>query len=543
MKGALVFGALLVAAGCQDLEVTYQNNPSTEEALSTPVAVENVIAAAFQDIWWPRLHGYGDLYNYYPDASGSFARTWSRRGVIPGQEPRVELDNGPEASSVWLPRVTWDGFASGLANTNDGLRVILNQDMVIEVPDSDGGDLVDRTDRAVTWARLWQGINMGYMALTHDQMAPADETTRIGSPADWEGPNLTPYDVVMPRAIGYIERAIELAENGDEWTTPNTFVNGQSYSNSEVVQFAHTMIARLLVLNARTPEERAAVDWEKVQFHAERGLTFDFGPELQSGTITSFGWVQRLILNINNGQIFRVGPRVVGMADVSGAYQEWLATDLDQREGFLIESPDPRAVGAELEGEEQAPGSRWTRGPSIVNPDRGSYLESFYLNWNIENQYGADWTSGLVPVAREVENRLYLAEAHLRQNNPQMAAELINVSRTADQMVDGEVYEQQLEPVTASGVPQAQDCVPRARFGAAPLGECGTLLDALLYERQMEVVDTDPMYAWLDNRGFGFLPAGQLVHMPVPGRYLVSMELPIYSFGGIGGPGAADGYP
>lgn len=555
MKYALVLGALLVAAGCQDLEVTYENTPGTEEALSTPTAVENVIAASFADIWWPRMHSSfsnnsGDMYNYYPEASGSWARTWSNRGLIPGQEPRVEFDNGPEAPTVWIPRVTWDGFASGLANANDGLRVILNQDMRIELPDGDGddGDLVDRTDRATAWARLWQGINLGYMALTHDQLAPADETTSIGSPADWEGPNLTPYDEVMPMAIAHIERAIEIAETGDQWVTPDIYVNGQSYDNSQVVEFAHTMIARMLVLVARTPEERAAVDWAKVQHHAERGLTFDFGPELQSGTITSFGWIQRLVLNINNSAIFRVSPRVLGMADVSGNFLEWLATDLDLREGFCIESPDRRAVGpnagsGDTPCSDGDPGSVFTTGPSIINPDRGTYLESFYLNWRLDNQEGTDWTSGFAPVAREVENRLYLAEAHLRQGNPGVAADLINESRMADQVVGSDVYQQDLEPVTADGVPQAEDCVPRARFGAAALGECGTLMDALLYERTIELMDLDPMRTWMDNRGFGYLPEGQLYHMPVPGRYLVSMEVPIYTFGGIGRPGSAEGYP
>jgi hypothetical protein len=44
---------------------------------------------------------------------------------------------------------------------------------------------------------------------------------------------------------------------------------------------------------------------------------------------------------------------------------------------------------------------------------------------------------------------------------------------------------------------------------------------------------------WADRRGLGTLITGTTLHLPIPGRYLVSMGIPIYSFGGVGGPGAA----
>lgn len=53
----------------------------------------------------------------------------------------------------------------------------------------------------------------------------------------------------------------------------------------------------------------------------------------------------------------------------------------------------------------------------------------------------------------------------------------------------------------------------------------------------------DPFRAWMDYRGFGFLQAGTPTQMPVPGRYLVSLGLPLYTFGGVGGEGSAVGPP
>jgi hypothetical protein len=84
------------------------------------------------------------------------------------------------------------------------------------------------------------------------------------------------------------------------------------------------------------------------------------------------------------------------------------------------------------------------------------------------------------------------------------------------------------------GVVQAADCVPRTKTGA-----CGSLWDALIYERSIESAGADALRAWYDNRGSGLLQPGTTIHMPIPGRYLVSLGIPIYSFGGVGGQGAA----
>lgn len=551
-KGSLVLGTLLIAAACQDLEVTNQNAPGPAQALSTPEAVENVVTSAF-GLWWGRLHNSGDVYNYYPDASGAFVRSWSSRGVIPGQKPRVELENDPEAASQWIPRASWDRFASSMANANDGLRVI-NDGMRIEVapPGVEEGDanfeLEDQTDRVVAFARFMQGLSLGYMGLVHDQAAPANETTVVGGPLEWEGPNLTPYDELIEIAVGHLEQAIEVAETTGPWVMHEGYIHNQVYTNEDLIKAANTLIARLLVLGARTPEERAAVDWARVRDHALEGLDFDFGPEGEAPAVMRSLFIQRVYLNINNGQIYRVGPRVLGMADVSGNFHEWLSQDLDFREAFNIDSPDIRAQGPLDEEGEPTAGAYWTRNTfTIHNPDRGSYLGSFYIHNRRTLQGLGTLNSGLMPLLTADENRLYLAEAYIHLDQPQLAADLINETRMRPQMIGGTggaIVDQGLDPVTADGVPQSDTCVPRAYFGAAPVGgPCGTLTDALVYERAMELMDMDPMRAWMDFRGFGFLPEGQLVQMPVPGRYLVSMALPIYTFGGIGGEGSAPGYP
>jgi hypothetical protein len=529
LKKTLVVAVLVGTAACQDLEVPNLNLPDTERALSTPDAVQAVIETSFS-IWWGRIHGASDAYWYFPAAANEVTHTVISRSVQASFEPRLELNNDPVAASVWIPRSAWDGFASGAANANDGLRII-EDGMRIEVADAEEEVPTDQTDRAYSFAKIFQGINLGYMGLVFDQSAPATEETVIDD-AFWEADNLKPYPEVVAMGVRSLEEGIERAQTGAQWLTKPSFIHTREYNNEQMIKFAHTMIARLLIYQARTPEEREQVDWQKVLQHTERGLDFDFEVTLESGIITSgFSYYVGQLGGTSTSSM-RVDPHVLGMADVSGNYQAWLATDRDERDGFQITTPDlrfqgpagPTAAGAYFQ---------YRSGWNTV-ADRGLYNRASY-GWYRRTHYGeGQWNNGFLRVASADENRLYRAEALLRTGNLQGAADLINVSRTRGVRIGSTQYPSNLPPVTAQGVPQSDDCVPRTKTGA-----CGSLLDALRYERTVELFAWDAYRAWFDYRGFGMLPTGQAYHMPIPGRYLVSIGLPLYTFGGVGGDGAA----
>jgi hypothetical protein len=91
----------------------------------------------------------------------------------------------------------------------------------------------------------------------------------------------------------------------------------------------------------------------------------------------------------------------------------------------------------------------------------------------------------------------------------------------------------QLPPVTADGVPQHGDCVPRKATGA-----CGDLWDALMYEKHLETMGVISQLSWYDRRGWGTLAKGTLTQLPIPGRELETLGMPLYTFGG-GGVGSA----
>jgi hypothetical protein len=66
-------------------------------------------------------------------------------------------------------------------------------------------------------------------------------------------------------------------------------------------------------------------------------------------------------------------------------------------------------------------------------------------------------------------------------------------------------------------------------------------MDALMYEKKIEMFGVAAGTAFFDARGWGTLVEGTPIHFPIPARELETLNLPAYTFGGIGGPDAAPG--
>ncbi|HEY8469942.1 MAG TPA: RagB/SusD family nutrient uptake outer membrane protein [Longimicrobiales bacterium] len=531
---AMALGLAAGLAGCMDLEVVDENAPDRERALSEPAEVEQVIVSTFR-IWYNVLHGLADVAIPFPLLADEQTNTVTQRSVQWSREPRQPLINDPLADQVWVPRRPWDAFNECMASANDGLRQIKNG-MRIRTLDPGATETQDNTDRAYVFAKLFQGICIGYLAITMDRFAVATEDTVIPTSheaaIEWERTHLRPWQEGLPVAIRSLEEAIERAENGAPFLTPATWIPGQQYNNEQIAQLAHTMIARILIYAARTPAEREQVDWNKVLYHTERGLTYDWGPILQNGVITDPSYLAR-ITNTGTSQM-RADPHLLGPADQSGAYQAWLAKPREERNRFDIVTPDRRITG-------DTPTSngayfRYMSNNTGFDADRGTYNFSAYQWFRRLNYGNYTNTTGHFVLASADENRLFRAEALLRTGDLDGAAALINVTRTRGVKVGSTFTESNLPPVTAAGVPEVDgQCVPRTKEGA-----CGTLLDALKWERQIELTGQNPMRAWHDFRGFGQLQPGTPLHMPVPARYLVQLNIPLYTFGGVGNPGSAE---
>ncbi|MBL0891805.1 MAG: hypothetical protein IBJ19_14485, partial [Gemmatimonadaceae bacterium] len=154
---------------------------------------------------------------------------------------------------------------------------------------------------------------------------------------------------------------------------------------------------------------------------------------------------------------------------------------------------------------------------------RGTYRWShyYYLRAGVD----LTWQTGAQVAMTVAEMDLLKAEALIRLGRAAEAVPLINKTRVANG---------QLPPVTLDGPPNEPGCVPRKESGA-----CGSLWDALRYEKGIEGVGVNGVIAFLDARGWQTLPENTPVQFPIPGRELATLQLPLYTFGGPGGQSSA----
>ena len=521
--------ALVVfASACQDLEIVNVNEPDRQRALSEPVDVEALAGSNFR-ILYSQLHRDAAWYNPIPLMADEFSGTYANNAALEvGNEPRIQLNNTPGTDASDISRLGWSDLNSMVANSNEVLKAIAGG-MIILTPDANGTP-ADNTARAKAFALFTRGLGYGYIAATYDKapiVTEADELPPVPSALNqFVIDRQKPYQEVLAQAVADLEASIAIMQ-ANNFTLPIHWLGGITPTSAELARIANSYIARFLVYSARTPQERQAVNWPKVLTTTAAGITAHFAPVLGSDGTTLPSSTLMTRLQTTGTFVARADYKLIGPADVSGNYQTWLKTPIQQRTRFNITTPDRRVTGTTP----TSAGSyfRYRADDNGYRSDRGTYNFSAY-QWF---RRAGNTSTGPILLFTVDENRLLRAEAFLRTGNTAEAANLINVSRTRAQLI-GTTSHPGLPAVTAAGVPQSATCVPRNAAGA-----CGTLLEALMYERMIEAAAADAVRAWHDSRGWGRLPEGTLLHLPIPGRELESLRQPLYTFGGVGGQGAA----
>jgi len=533
----LAGGAVLFASGC-DLDVVNVLQPDRERALADPSDLEALIGGAFS-VFFSGVHGWpeGDCCGHVPNMFPNYATEMTGIPLSGGSEtvvePRLALTNTPSVS-VDGPRghrILWMAMNVVASNVHDGLRTL--DETGVQIMEGD----VDVTPRARAFAKLMQGLAWGYMAMGFDKALVIPESEPLSDDILEQGrQSLIPAEEAREMALQAIEEAKSIAiQNNISFpsysSSPLFFGTPEAMSTDDFVRLANTFAARILVLSARTPAERRLVDWNQVLELTAHGLEKDLeyvldGSNVEAGQRSSLLYF-RLEDNVPGcANCFRWDNRLIGQADISGAYQEWLAKPLDQRDRFDIVTPDRRITGPTPHS--NGAYTRYWAHNNGFPEGRGLYFRSGY-QWARHFFRGFDANSGTAILASADENRLLRAEALLRTGDLDGAAELINVTRTRPHRLDdGKVYPG-LPPVTRDGVPQSPDCAPRT-----DAGECGDLMVALRYERMIELAGLDAFRGFADSRAFGLLPDNSFLVAPVPGNELEVLGLPVYTFGGGG---------
>jgi len=486
--------ALAVTGACMELDVENINDPDAERALAEPSDVEALLGTGFYR--WIN----GVMKN--PAAAWSVqanevTSSWGNYGMQnAGTLPRGPYDNSPTAGYGLVNSTPWGNLYEGLSNVADGLAAIENG---MQFEDEGGGDT---TERAQVYAKFVQGVIHGWLASFYDQAIIFDE--EVLPTLEEAVPEPQPYDVVMDRAIEYLEEAISMAEAAAPFTLPvdgTPWIHGNPLNNQQLVQWAHSFAARYLVNEARTPADRQAVDWNRVLFHLDRGVTEAVGPNGEQSPVLWWhrpterptGWV-------------RAAYDLVGPADTSGNYQDWLATDPLMRSSFHIHTADRRITGPD--GPESR--GKYVRFVSLANvfpTDRGQYFQSaYYVDRFHRSQYPEVWAY-LQPLFLPLQQEHMRAEAYLRLGqNREAAIDIINIGRVEN----GEL------PPLPYNVSDAE------------------LWRVFAYEKAIEQAVSMASQNWFDRRGFGTMICGTNLHYPIPGAELEVMLMPNYTFGGTG---------
>lgn len=524
-----VLGTLLLfgAAGCADLEVTNPNDPDREKALATAGDIEALIAGSFQR-WWLAEHDFGGPALLLSVASLQHSSSAANVGMLTYSAfPRVSVQNDVTHADYGQIEYSWVQNYRALAAAAEGLRALQDPELAAELGATE-------TLRARIFGRFVQGLAHASIALLYDRGYVIDETVQTidenGAPILLGEP--VGYNQMLTAAIGYFDQAIALSNQAAaagiqipaDWTALISPSGAAGITMPELRRVINSYKARYRASVARTPQERAAVNWTQVLSDVGAGLHQDLLLDL-AFTCNNWGcnewhWVT-YSATWQQATYF-----IYGMADQSGNYQRWLAQPLASRlpqingvatDPVLIITPDLRFPQGTTLAQQTANRGRYLFvRTGWSSPDRGTWRWSYYANRQtiVANQ--------LLPYP-EIdydEMRLLAAEAHFRMGQLGAAADSINVSRTFNG----------LNATDAAGTNTS--CVPKL-----PNGTCGSLFEMLKWEKRLETWQAGPYRTtwYFDGRGWGDLPRGTPQQWPIPAEQASVLGLEITTYGGIGG--------
>lgn len=528
-KHYLWIGASLVAlTACgESLEVQNLNNPDVARAYATPSGVEGVVGGLGVQINNTQrasesINTQAKIY-----AGESFATVanfgMAARTIIPRNPISNDLGNDNQVGN----RANWDVFSRASRSAATAIQAIKAYQAKGLTMGSTAQDA-----RAMAFAYMIGGNALGYLSLGYDSAAIVLPTT----PSD-EVPPLSHYSAVNKAALAMFDSAIAVANSAAAATgangfpLPSTWMSGQSnLTKDNFIRLVRSYKARIRAGVARTPTERAAVDWAAVISDATNGITADFTVSIGGSTGWSAGF--DVSQSYVTGGWHSFPMFYAGMADISGGYDAWLKDGLTTRRAFLVQTPDKRwpqgatRAAQQLEAPTVAlPAGRYIRNrPTGEDVPTVGWGESFYDH----RRYGviniAASTGPYVELsATEVD--MLAAEGYIRTGNLAAAAALIDKTRIKNGLGSIGVPASATAPYST-----AADCVPRVpQPPSFTSTACGSILEAMKYEKRMETAFTGYLVWYADNRGWGDLVAGTIVEWPVPYQEMQARYAPFYN--------------
>jgi hypothetical protein len=569
-SAALAAAVVLGACSEKQLTVTNQNQGDTKRVLGTAADAENLLGTYYKR-WHSGVYGsttdvegmanvmalmnYSSLANNCQNSHYPFVGSTnfnSPGNTCQGEQFRlysIESEVDRVASNI-LSQMADSGLTIG--NTT---------------PATDAQNI-----RAKGFAEFLRGLSLGYIALMHDSagiISPnmskeaadclPDPLTKVCVGA------LRGYKEVMDSALAAMQRAIDYAStpasaltgtNGFAAGLPATWIpSPTTFTGPEFVRLVRTYRARLRANVARTPAERAAVDWAAVVADAQNGITADHLNTTSTTLGPSNSWRQQYDAFSTWHQM---PAFVIGMADTSGSYAAWIAQPLGERGAgktpFFMVTPDLRfpqggtraAQQADFAVSSCAAASQTCKRYFVNRASGGDNFDGIGWGWsNYDFVRFHSWVlkgdgtarNGNTVFFTKSELDLLQAEGLYRQGNFAGAAALVNLTRVKNGLPAITAFD------ATSPVPGGtRACVPKVPVAPFNVVACGNLWEALKYEKRIETAYTSYAPWYLDMRGWGDLPADTPLFWAVPFQELQARGRPTSSLYGAGvGAGNAPG--
>lgn len=542
-----MLGLLAVAAiGCSDqLAVENTNQPDVERALARPTDVENLVANQFrvvnQALWnVTNLQAQMAVMGMESFSTNANFGMGVRSGV-----PRSLIDNSRGNPAGFFG--TFQTLNSAARASALGLNRLTRSDFTF-FPTSEA-----QRQRARAFGFFVKGVALGYLALSFDSQAviTPDDDLALENP-------LVGYDSLMRFALADLDSAIAIASisptpaGGNGFPLPTNWVNGVTTltggATGNFVRLVRSYKARFRAGVARTPAERAAVDWASVIADANAGVTAD----VMVAYSTAIPWSYRPMQMDLFQSWHQMWQGFMGMADtntVAASFDGWLNTPRANKAPFTVVTSDLRfpqgaddaaqrtsagcTLTACIQPAATAPRPYFRNRPSGETVGVDGLFHSKYDFYRFQAFFNAARISPPnLPIFTVTELNLLAAEGYIRTNDFANAMTRINLSRTASGL-----------PALA-GIASINDliadapgarCVPRVPVGpTSALAEtptataCGNIMEAMKWEKRLETAFISMGGWYFDGRGWGDLPFNTPVQYPVPFTELDAREQPIY---------------
>lgn len=543
LRYAALAGAVgLWACSEEQLNVTNPNSGDTGRVLGSPADAEALISS------------------YYKRWSSGI---WGSTSNIEGMADILGMMNYSSlANNCMNTHAPWSGSTNlnspGHTCATEQLRLYGTSSEVERVASNflaaeEGGLTLGtpaRDARGKAFAEFLRGLSLGYMAMIYDSAAIITAKTDAQDPE-----KLSSYKTVAESAYVAIDRAVTYATSGasgsDGFPIPTAWLpTPNSLTATEFVKLAKSYRARFRANVARTPAERAAVNWDLVIADAQGGITADHNVITSTTAGPTRNWRNQYE---NYGLWHQMPPAIIGMADTSGAYAAWVATPVSSRGAgnvsLTVVTPDTRFPQGATRAAQQAdfnilscqsaatPCKRYfVNRPDLNDQNSGAgfgwsnYDFVRFHSWKVAGDAGSGQNGTTIHFAK-TEVDMLQAEGLYRKGNYAGAAALVNITRVKNGLPAITAFD------ATSPVPGGSACVPRVPDGSNT--KCGNLMEAIKWEKRIETAFVAFIPWFLDSRGWGDLAEGTPLFWAVPYQDFQARGSATSSLYGVG-PGAGN---